>query len=80
MDAPFLGVERSLLGKIWRTRGGDERAALTLSQRLDLPEIVGRILAARGVGVDEAPAFLAPTLIDDSLRYWKAFSRLSLRE
>ncbi|MGE0736587.1 MAG: single-stranded-DNA-specific exonuclease RecJ [Alphaproteobacteria bacterium] len=62
MDAPFLGVERSLLGKIWRTRGGDERAALTLSQRLDLPEIVGRILAARGVGVDEAPAFLAPTL------------------
>ncbi len=60
----FLGVERSLLGKRWRERGGDDRLGLALAQRLDLPEIVGRILARRGVGVEQAPGFLAPTLRD----------------
>ena len=29
---------------------------LALAQRLDLPEIVGRILARRGIGVEQAPA------------------------
>ncbi len=60
----FLGVERSLLGKRWRERGGDDRLGLALSQRLDLPEIIGRILARRGIGVEQAPGFLAPTLRD----------------
>ena len=60
----FLGVERSLSGKRWRQRAGDDRAGLALAQRLGLPEIVGRLLAARGVGVDEAERFLAPTLRD----------------
>jgi single-stranded-DNA-specific exonuclease len=35
-----------------------------LSQRLDLPELIGRIIAARGIGLDEAEHFLAPTLRD----------------
>ena len=60
----FLGVERSLSGKRWRQRAGDDRAGLALAQRLDLPEIIGRLLAARGVGMDEAERFLAPTLRD----------------
>ncbi|MDH3660157.1 MAG: DHH family phosphoesterase [Alphaproteobacteria bacterium] len=38
--------------------------ALGLSQRFDLPEIVGRILTARGVGIDQAAAFLEPRLRD----------------
>ncbi len=59
---PLFGVERSVSGRRWRLRLEDERAALALTQRLDLPEIVGRILAARGVGPDEAEAFLNPTL------------------
>ncbi|MEX0924271.1 MAG: single-stranded-DNA-specific exonuclease RecJ [Rhodovibrionaceae bacterium] len=42
----------------------DGRAALTLAQRLELPEIVGRLLAARGVSPEEAALFLAPTLRD----------------
>ena len=60
----FLGVERSLLGKRWRERSGDDRMGLALAQRLDLPEIVGRILARRGVDIEQAPRFLAPTLRD----------------
>jgi single-stranded-DNA-specific exonuclease len=62
--ACFLGVERSLGGKRWEERLSDPRAALVLSQRLDLPEIVGRVLAARGVGLDEAERFLEPRLRD----------------
>ena len=33
-----------------------------MAQRLGLPEIVGRLLAARGVDADAAAAFLEPTL------------------
>jgi single-stranded-DNA-specific exonuclease len=60
--APFLGVVRSFTGRVWRARPHDERLALTLSQRHNLPELVGRILAARGVGLDEAEQFLEPRL------------------
>lgn len=58
----LLGVERSLTGRRWQVAAGDDRLALTLSQRLALPEIIGRVLAARGVGLDEADIFLNPTL------------------
>ncbi len=57
-----LGVTSSLSGRHWRWRGGDARIALGTAQRLDLPELVGRLLAARGVGVEDAADFLAPTL------------------
>jgi single-stranded-DNA-specific exonuclease len=60
----FLGVERSLSGRRWLARQGDERQALALAQRLGLPEVVGRVLASRGVGLDEAETFLNPTLRD----------------
>ncbi|NQU61948.1 MAG: single-stranded-DNA-specific exonuclease RecJ [Rhodospirillales bacterium] len=60
----FLGVEKSLTGKRWIGREADDRQALAISQRLGLPEIAGRVLAARGVGLDEAAAFLKPTLKD----------------
>src|SRR5579871_3789464 len=58
----FLGVERSVSGRRWVARAIDARLALALAQRLELPEIVGRLLAQRGVGLDEAEAYLAPTL------------------
>ncbi|HSR71301.1 MAG TPA: DHH family phosphoesterase, partial [Kiloniellales bacterium] len=63
--ACFLGVERSAAGKRWEDRLRDPRLALALSQRLGLPEIVGRVLAARGVGPEDADDFLEP-----SLRAW----------
>jgi single-stranded-DNA-specific exonuclease len=62
--ACFLGVERSFLGKRWEERLDDPRAALLLSQRFGLPEVVGRVLAARGVGPDQAERFLEPRLRD----------------
>jgi single-stranded-DNA-specific exonuclease len=60
----FLGVERSLCGRRWRQRAGDDRAGLALAQQLGLPEILGRLLAARGVGAEAADRFLTPTLRD----------------
>ncbi len=57
-----LGVERSLLGRRWETRCGDLRLAAALSQRHGLPEIVGRVLAGRGVALEEAESHLNPTL------------------
>ncbi|OAB55780.1 single-stranded-DNA-specific exonuclease RecJ [Leptolyngbya valderiana BDU 20041] len=60
----LLGVERSLTGKRWEQRGGDARLALAMAQRLDLPEMVARVLANRGVGPEEAPLFLEPSLRD----------------
>jgi single-stranded-DNA-specific exonuclease len=61
-EGAFLGVERSLTGRFWRGSGGDDRLALALTQRLGLPEVIGRILAARGVDLERAPGFLAPRL------------------
>ncbi|HEX9465904.1 MAG TPA: DHH family phosphoesterase, partial [Alphaproteobacteria bacterium] len=58
----FLGVERSATGRRWRARLDDDRAALGLAQRLGVPEIVARVLAARGVDAEAAPAFLEPRL------------------
>ena len=60
----YLGVSRSLGGKRWRARGEDDRLALALSQRFGLPEAVGRVMAARGVSLEEAPRFLNPALRD----------------
>ena len=62
--ACLLNVERSLTGKRWEARLDDGRAGLTLAQRLELPEIVGRLLAARGVNSESAALFLNPTLRD----------------
>ena len=60
--AAMLGVERSLLGKRWRARLADSTAGLTLAQAIEVPELVGRVLAARGIEADEAPDYLEPTL------------------
>lgn len=63
VSAPALfGVERSAKGARWVGRAADDRLALALSQRHALPELVARVLAARGIGLDDAPAFLNPTL------------------
>ena len=64
-DSPaFLNVERSFSGKRWRPRLTDERTALAISQHLGVPEVLGRVLAARGVDADAAEAFLDPKLRD----------------
>ena len=60
--AAVLEVEASVLGKRWRPRCSDERAAISLAQRYGLPEVVGRVLQARGVPSDEVERFLNPRL------------------
>src|SRR5882724_11018171 len=61
----FLGVERSACGRAWRDRL-DERGgarALAIAQRHDdMPELLARILAGRGIEVDAVAAFLDPTV------------------
>ena len=62
----LLGVERSVLGRRWIERLAPEAApiATALAQAHGLPDLVARALAGRGVGVHEAPGFLAPRLRD----------------
>jgi single-stranded-DNA-specific exonuclease len=59
---PVLGITRSVTGRRWVWRDSDSRTALGIAQRLDVPEVVGRLLAARGIGIDAAGDYLEPTL------------------
>ncbi len=57
-----LDVTRSATGRVWRPRLDDSRIAQAIAQAAGVPEIVGRILAARGVGPETAEDFLNPSL------------------
>ena len=60
----FLGVRSSARGFHWRERLRPELKSLAtaIGQHHGLPEMMGRILAARGIGLDAVPGFLDPTL------------------
>ena len=60
---PFLGVERSFCGRVWRDRL-DERGALARSRSRSGTgcRLLARILAGRGVDVEGAAAYLDPTM------------------
>jgi single-stranded-DNA-specific exonuclease len=60
--AAFLGVERSLTGRRWRAREADLGLTEAFRRRFSLPEIAARLMAARGIALDDAEAFLEPTL------------------
>src|SRR5262245_54311381 len=55
-------LDRSICGKQWVMEPHDERLALTLCQRHALPDIAARVMASRGVALEEAADFLEPTL------------------
>ena len=57
-----MNLAQSLTGRRWVLRDSDDRLALGIAQRLDLPEAVGRLLAMRGVDPEQAEHFLRPTL------------------
>lgn len=61
-----LGVAKSANDNAWRERLNEEQArrATAISQRLGVPDVLARVLAARDVGPDAAEAFLAPSLKD----------------
>ena len=56
------GSSGSLSGRRWVWREAEDRVGLGIAQRLGVPEILGRMLAMRGVGIDAAADFLTPTL------------------
>ncbi|MBA4173238.1 MAG: single-stranded-DNA-specific exonuclease RecJ [Hyphomicrobium sp.] len=60
----FLGVAVSARGYVWRERLPLHLHALAtaISQRYELPELLGRVLAARGIGLDDVTSFLDPTI------------------
>ncbi|MGN7291346.1 single-stranded-DNA-specific exonuclease RecJ [Rhizobium sp. SAFR-030] len=60
----FLGVENSTSGQRWVSRldQAAQNRALAMTQVHGLPELISRVLAGRGVAVDDAPAFLDPTI------------------
>ena len=61
-DPAYLDVARSVTGRRWYSRTADDRHALAIAEANGLPEIVGRVLAGRGVAIDEVDDFLNPTL------------------
>ena len=64
--AAFLGIDRSMTARRWTLRGGSgvevDRLGLAIAQRFAVPEIVGRIMAQRGIDLDAVERFLEPTL------------------
>ena len=64
MSEAFLGVNASISGRRWVARPFDPRVAETMVQRFGMPDILARCLNARGVGLDDTAAFMAPRLRD----------------
>ncbi len=65
MSEIFLGVSNSLTGRKWIGPSADtDRLAEAISQQTSLPDMLARVLAARGVDPAEAEAYLAPSLRD----------------
>ncbi len=60
----FLGVESSATGRAWRDRLNERGKALAaaMMQRYGLPDLLARIIAGRGIELDEVEAFLDPSI------------------
>lgn len=59
-----LGVARSANDNAWRERLSEAQAlrAMTIAQRLGVPDVLARVMAARGVEPETAEDFLNPSL------------------
>ncbi len=44
----------------WTDRLGDDQAVMAMAQRFDLPEVLARLLAARGIEANDVDRFLEP--------------------
>ena len=60
----YLGITKSARGYRWREslETAAAKTALAISQQHNLPELLGRMLASRGVPLDGVPLFLDPTI------------------
>ena len=64
MSPYFLDVESSFVGRAWRARldASGEARALAITQVTGQDELMARVLAGRGVAVDDVESFLDPSL------------------
>lgn len=61
----YMGVAQSVRGYRWQERLAgpvDHARATAISQHHGLPDLMGRVLAARGVGLEDVQVFLDPAL------------------
>jgi single-stranded-DNA-specific exonuclease len=58
----YLGVARSLSGRLWRDRAADAAVVRAHQLNLGLSEPLARALASRGIGDGDGPNYLNPTL------------------
>ena len=56
--------EKSLGGNLWRIPTVDDRSAELLIQKCNIPLVMARILALRGIAPTEVPSFLDPKIQD----------------
>ncbi|GGE45110.1 single-stranded-DNA-specific exonuclease [Agaricicola taiwanensis] len=63
-DTAFLGVHRSATGRRWRERldGRGQALALAMAQAHGIPDLLARVIAGRGVQMEEVARHLDPTL------------------
>ncbi|TNE63047.1 MAG: single-stranded-DNA-specific exonuclease RecJ [Alphaproteobacteria bacterium] len=57
-----MGVRRSALGQVWQLRPFVPRIAEAIANQLDVPLVVGQLINARGIGLDDAESFFTPSL------------------
>ena len=64
--APFMGVTLSASSRTWSENlsNPQQTQAIAISQQYGLPEILGRVLAARNLEVEDIPSFLEPKFKD----------------
>jgi single-stranded-DNA-specific exonuclease len=58
----ILAVENSVTNRTWVARPAQMRIVQAIAQNHSLPEIIARVVAGRGIGIDDAATFLNPTL------------------
>ncbi len=61
-QARLFDVSQSIGGRYWSLRTVDEAEVRRVGSKVGGSDLVGRLLALRGVAADEVEAFLAPTL------------------
>ena len=61
---PFLDITSSVTGRAWvdRLDAAAARNATAIGQRTGIPDILARIMAARGVGIEDAQSYLEPSI------------------
>lgn len=65
VEKTVLGVTRSALGRHWIERATAPSEVFAIAQRLNINEVIARLLSSRNVTVDRAAAYLNPSLAAD---------------